>query len=407
MSGSMKPLSPTLCTQQIEVRQKRFPSEAAFPEEEYAERLVRVRRSMHDAGLDLLLVHSLPNICYLTGYQTPLSDWYHCLIVPSSGALTLQVCDTELARVNTYVDRIVPALWEHTDDAADELVRLVGAQGVRAGRIGVELKRPGLTPHLFNQLRATLPLCDFVDASTLVLSVRVVKSSLEIQCLRQAARYSAIGIEAALAAIRPGVTDNALTAAASAAMTEAGSEYFSIDPIVRTGWRAGLIHATCKRQIISPGETIFMEFGGIYQRYCAPLLRTAVIGPPGDQVRRLADQSLATLSHLFEEIRPGRAIDDVVQSTLSKAPPLQGATRTRGYFGYSVGISFPPVWVEHSLSLLEGSTEILRPNMVFHTHRSLRIPAQLSVSFSETILVTETGCEPLAGSPRDLCVVPF
>jgi Xaa-Pro aminopeptidase len=396
-----------LRTRQIDAQETRFPSEAAFPEAEYTERLERVRRSMRDAGLDLLLVHSLPNICYLTGYQTPLSDWYHCLIVPSAGAVTLQVCDTELARVNTYVERIEPVLWEHTDGAAEQLAHLMDAQSIRAGRIGVELRRPGLTPYLFNQLRATFPHCDFVDASTLVLGVRVVKSPREIECLRQAARYSAVGIEAAIAAIRPGVTDNALTAAASAAMIEAGSEYFSIDPIVRTGWRSGVIHANCKRQIVEPGETIFMEFGGVHQRYCAPLLRTAVIGSPSDQVRSLADQSLTTLGYLFEAIRPGRTIDDVVRSTLSKAPSLQGATRTRGYFGYSVGISFPPVWVEHSLALLEGSTEVLQPNMVFHAHRSLRVPLQLSVSFSETILVTETGCEPLTRHPRELCVVPL
>src|SRR5262249_20264566 len=176
----------------------------------------------------LLLVHSLPNICYLTGYETPLSDWYHCLIVPGSGALTLQVCDVELARVNTRVERIVPVLWERTEDAGDALVALLEACGDKARRIGIELKRPGLTPYLFAQLQAALPGREFADASELVLDVRLVKSPLEIDRLRHAARYSAAGIEAALAAIRPGVTENALTAAASAAMTEAGSEYFSI-----------------------------------------------------------------------------------------------------------------------------------------------------------------------------------
>src|SRR5262245_42260630 len=96
------------------VRQAGLPSEAAFPREEYAARLAHVRRAMAAVGLDLLLVHSLPNICYLTGYQTPLSDWYHCLLVPAQGTLTLQVCDGELAQVNTHVERIVPVLWEHT-----------------------------------------------------------------------------------------------------------------------------------------------------------------------------------------------------------------------------------------------------------------------------------------------------
>jgi Xaa-Pro aminopeptidase len=46
----------------------------AFTPAEYAERLARVRRAMADQGLDLLLLHHLPSVCYLTGYQTPVSD---------------------------------------------------------------------------------------------------------------------------------------------------------------------------------------------------------------------------------------------------------------------------------------------------------------------------------------------
>jgi Xaa-Pro dipeptidase len=43
--------------------------------------------------------------------------------------------------------------------------------------------------------------------------------------------------------------------------------------------------------------------------------------------------------------------------------------------------------------------------MTFHTHRSLRIPGRMTVAFSETILVTQTGCEPLMTCPRELTVI--
>ena len=52
------------------------PKEMAFSDAEYRERLARVRRAMVEPGLDLLLLHHLPSVCYLTGYQTPVSDWY-------------------------------------------------------------------------------------------------------------------------------------------------------------------------------------------------------------------------------------------------------------------------------------------------------------------------------------------
>ena len=64
------------------------------------------------------------------------------------------------------------------------------------------------------------------------------------------------------------------------------------------------------------------------------------------------------------------------------------------------------MWVEHSIGIVDGATELFEAGMAFHTHRSLRIPGQLTVAFSETILVTETGCERLTRTPAQLFEMP-
>jgi Xaa-Pro dipeptidase len=81
---------------------------------------------------------------------------------------------------------------------------------------------------------------------------------------------------------------------------------------------------------------------------------------------------------------------------------------TGGYrdrMGYSVGIGFPPDWAEHSVQITRGYMNILQPGMVFHTARSVRLPGIISAAFSETILVTETGCEILTPHRRELVIV--
>jgi Xaa-Pro dipeptidase len=382
-----------------------FRQELAFSEAEYHDRLDRTRIAMETAGLDLLLVHSLPNICYLTGFQTPLADWYHCAIISRTGEIVLHVCDVELAAANTRVGRIEGVLWERMDEVAERLIDLLREHGAENKRVGMELRRPGLRPYIYDQLRHALETTSFEDASYLVSDLRVVKSAAEIECMRQAASFTVSGMSAAINSITVGATENTITAAASAAMTAAGSEYFNIDPIVRAGWRSSVIHATCKRYPIERGDTVFMEFGGVYQRYCAPLIRTAVLGRASDEVLRLADQSLKTLQLLYTNIRPGRTMDEVARATSAAAPLLDGETRTRGYFGYSVGIGFPPNWVEHSIGIVEDATAVFQPGMTFHTHRSLRIPGRMTVAFSETILVTQNGCEPLTTYPRELVIV--
>ena len=382
-----------------------MPKELAFGAEEYAARLARVRAAMAAAGLEVLLLHGLPNICWLTGFQTPLCDWYHCLVVPAEGELLLQCCDTELAQQNSRLTRIAVVLWERMDEAGDQLAGLLRDLGAGGRRIGVELRRPGLNAWTLERLRAGLPDAELVDASDLTPRLRAVKSPAEIDCMRRSARLTDLGMAAGIAAIRAGGQDNDVIAAASQAMLAAGSEFFSIQPIVRSGWRSGVVHATGKRVALARGDNVFMEFGGVFQRYCAPLLRTVVIGPPDDRQKRLGEAALATLERLYAAVKPGRSVRDVARETAQGYAHLRGEIQTRGYHAYSVGISFPPVWVEHSLGIRDDADDILRPGMTFHTPRSLRVPGQLAMGYSETILVTDSGCEALTRHPRALTSV--
>ena len=47
-----------------------IPRELSFTSDEYAARLTRVRKQMATCEIDVLLVHSAVDLCYLTGYQT-------------------------------------------------------------------------------------------------------------------------------------------------------------------------------------------------------------------------------------------------------------------------------------------------------------------------------------------------
>jgi len=383
------------------------PKEMAFSDAEYRERLARVRRAMVEQGLDLLLLHHLPSVCYLTGYQTPVSDWYNCLIVPLEGELTLQVCDFEvgLALVHTNVTRILSVRWNRMDDAADQLVGLLREARVEGGRIGIEPRRPGLNAHTYQLLHDRFPRADFRDASDLVPRVRTVKSPAELECMRQAARFSVAGMEAAVRAMRPGVTENAIAAAAAEAMIQAGSEFFCTDPWVRAGHRSGIIHATYKRHFVKPGDPVIIELGAVYQRYTAPLYGTTVMGRPPDRLRRLADTALATLALLYENVRAGRTVDEVARAAAKGLRDVDPEVYLSEYHAYPVGLGFPPEWSEHSVWIVEGSEEVLRPGMTFHGVRSLRVPGLMAAGFSETIAVTETGCEILTPHRRELAVV--
>jgi Xaa-Pro dipeptidase len=56
------------------------------------------------------------------------------------------------------------------------------------------------------------------------------------------------------------------------------------------------------------------------------------------------------------------------------------------------------------LSVHKGEPTVLEPGMVFHFPPAMRMPERFAVGFSETVTVTETGCEVLSSFPRELAI---
>ena len=88
-------------------------------------------------------------------------------------------------------------------------------------------------------VESALPDATRVDVEHAVCGLRARKSAAEIAVIRHAYRLAAAGIDAAVAAIHPGVTESAVAAEAEAAMRRAGAEGTGIDTIVASARTPG------------------------------------------------------------------------------------------------------------------------------------------------------------------------
>ena len=72
--------------------------------------------------------------------------------------------------------------------------------------------------------------------------------------------------------------------------------------------------------------------------------------------------------------------------------------------GYSMGTTFAPNWMDWPM-FYHGNPVIAAPNMVFFLHMILMdSDTNHAMCFGHTVVVTETGCEPLSKRPLDLVV---
>ena len=113
------------------------------------------------------------------------------------------------------------------------------------------------------------------------------------------------------------------------------------------------------------------------------------------------------LAALLEALRPGRTSHEVNAAAVSASRPVAGDVSILKRAGYSVGLNFAPDWGEGVfLDLCTGNHTEIEAGMVFHMPQTMRVGDALPTAISETVLVTDSGCEVLTEfEPRDLIVV--
>jgi Xaa-Pro dipeptidase len=373
----------------------------AFEMDEYRRRLQRLREKMAERGIDTLLATNPVSTCYLTGYETFGLLAYQCLIVPSDGEPALIVFELELPGVFLSSWITDGVAYRSGQDPYQATRAQLERRGLLRGTIGVERDSPYTTVENHERLVAALDGARLADASGLVKYLMARKSPVEVEAIRAAARITALGMQAAVDALAPGVTDNDVAAAAYDAMIKGGSEPMCLDPVVTTGTRSGVPHTTHQRVTINPGDPVWIELGACYHRYSGPLMRTAVVGDPPPGWQQLADASLEALKTVMATLRPGITAEQVAAEGRTVLPLDDPSVVFHHTYGYSIGLGFPPDWSDNiPLRMRAGTTTVLEPGMVFHVTMGLRRSAQYGAVTSETVAITDRGCEALTDFPR-------
>lgn len=390
------------------------PNFQIFSDEEYSNRLSKVRGSMAAQGIDILLVSNTANWAWLTGYDTTMPSCYGIGIIFDDGSLAVHTAELEApcAIANSVVSNVLVYDWYDNRSTASQLAAVLTDYGVENKTIGVEMAYPdSFGPGAYDAasyltLREELPDSNLVDATQLIMEHRMIKSSKEIEFMKEAGRLGWVGLHAALNAAAEGKTDQDMVAAGYETMFRNGSELTSIDGMVMVGERAKIgPHMPYKRTTLRQGDSMYLEFTGTYHRYNAPAMRSGVIGKPSPGLQRLADSAITVVEMLLEAIKPGRTGHDIAEEVKHGYAPVADEMWFHGAYGYAIGMGMQPTWCEAPMYIAPGIDRELEPGMAFHLPQCVFVPGQYGTGFSESVVVTETGCELLTpGEGRELVI---
>ncbi|MBC8300778.1 MAG: M24 family metallopeptidase [Pelagibacterales bacterium] len=383
-----------------------------FTKEEYQQRLNKVKKSMREKGIDLLISQDTSNMNYLTGYDAWSFYYAQCVIVhvdADEPICFVRAQDAGGAYIKTYLKDenifVYDEKYIHTWPLHpyDALVDLVKEKKWDKLSIGLEMDTHYFTAYCYEKIKSGLPNAKLVDCERLVNWVRVVKSDAEINYMKAAAKITQAAMKKAFEVINPGVRQCDAIAEIQSALTkgtsEFGGEYSAIVPLLPTGEGTSASHLTWTDDKFVEGEATIIEISGSHKRYHCPMARTVLLGKPDQLKIDTMKKTNEALMAGVDAVKSGNTANDVAQA-FWKVLDKYGIEKT-SRTGYSIGIGYPPDWGEHTLNISKGDKTILQPNVTFHMIAVMQF-GDWGVEASESVRVTEKGAETFCKFSREL-----
>lgn len=347
-------------------------------------RIEALQAEMERCGLDAVVFADRENCIYYLG-ATDIEC--AAVVVPATGE-PLICClwlDAPYVSACTGVSGLLAYRYPESSLAATivQALRQLGGGALRVGfhKYFVEFS-------IFDALRTAFPGMEFHPAMELTYRVRSVKDADELALIAQACAFVDIGMEAAVEALRPGLTEVQVLAEAEYAMRKAGSEGATFRMQVLNHGKQLLAHPYASQDVITGDQPVVIHLGASCRGYAAKMCRTVMLGRVQDETLHIYDALLTAQDKAVAALVPGRTaaqIYDVVDASLS----AQGyGGLFLDHLGYGVGIrqsEFYPILGKNIGHVLERDmvVDLLLPTIFKRGAGGPRV--------TDMVHVTETG----------------
>ncbi|MDH3538188.1 MAG: Xaa-Pro peptidase family protein [Gammaproteobacteria bacterium] len=381
----------------------------------FQNRTRELQARIKDEGIDVLVMTNADSIYYYSAYWGDLGLEFGrptLLIVAANGDVTLITPGSEMlmARAMTWIDDLqfysdgIGAEWRDP---------LRNALGEQAGNANIAVERDDIPAVISNYLNAELGIDRPVDGTSIIASMRVIKSDEELNMIRQAGQVAiAMGI-GGRDAMAVGVPEYEVSLACMNAGTRKAAEIIAAEDkdalmspmihnlqAIQSGHFTSYTHLHPRVKTIEHGDPVYMCFCSIchFKQFKIGYDRQYFVGSVDDETARTYNAAIDAQAAALREMRPGVAAEDVHKAAdeVYQSAGFAPSYRTGRALGYS-SLEQP--------QLKYGDRTPLEAGMVFAVDGGVTIPEVFGARVGDTVIVTKDGIEIATEFPRDLQVV--
>ena len=229
---------------------------------------------------------------------------------------------------------------------------------------------------------------------------RATKEPWEIELMRKAQAITDQTFSELCKIIQAGMTEKELEAELLYRLYKHGAEGPSFDPIVVSGPNTSLPHGVPGERKLEFGDFITMDFGCICGGYCSDMTRTVALGFVSEEMdkvyKTVLKAQLAGIAATKAGVA-GRDIDGAARKVIADAG-------YGDYFGHGYGHSLG-ILIHEAPNANTRNDQPMPAGAVVSAEPGIYLPGKFGVRIEDVTVITETGCEVLTKSPKNLIIL--
>jgi len=377
-----------------------------FSQTEYQNRLDKLRANISKNNLDMIILTSMHNIAYYTGFiYCSFGRPYGCIITEKKIVTISANIDASQPWRRSFCDNVIYTDWQK-DNFLKAIVSIIG-KDKPPKNIGIE--NDHITIETKEKLTSLFNFSNFRDVSKDLMKLRIIKSKEEIEIIRSGAKIADIGAEEIVKHIKVGASELEIAMTGRDKMElEIAKKYPEAEYMDTWVWfqsginTDGAHNPKTSRKLVS-GDILSLNTFPMISGYYSALERTLFLNNADDASLKAWEANIKVHKRGLELIRSGVKCSEIcheLNDIFAQLGYLQ--YRTFGY-GHSFGVLSHFYGRETGLELREDVDTILQPNMVISMEPMIMIPEGKPGSGGyrehDMLIVNDNGAENITKFP--------
>ena len=358
----------------------------------FVRRIQKLKKKIKQEKLDGVLISSVSNITYLTGYANFSREEREAYIFIGNNFAYI-ITD---GRYSEAVKKQVPHLQLFERGNGKSTKDLFKRHKKEIKKIGIE--EDNLTVAEHRVLKKHFKNLKHFSVS------RSIKDEKEIEKIEKAAKLGDKTFKFILGKIKSGITEKKLAFEIELFIKTGGGD-ISFPTIIGFGKNSSVPHHQTGNAKLKKRDFVLLDFGIKLEEYCSDMTRTVFFGSPNKEQRKIYEVVLKAQK---------RAVD-FINSCLKSGKEIKASMVDKVARDYITFRGYPPI--SHSLGhgiglevhehphLSPKSKDILREGMVFSIEPGIYLPDFGGIRIEDLFVLGKHGVKQITNSPKNLIEV--